>query len=166
MRYVAAPVRVGEHLYAIVGKCAPLRGKSSLVLNYTRSSVERTMGRIRWMDEAELLTKYGDQALVSDLIAKKKSAGNMKPNPDFPDKPERNLYKCFDSAVEEHEENDSRSRSLTIKGDVSGPQLPRPWAIGVLGVKLRCAIALGVVKRSSSLTLVWACGWWVSANTA
>jgi hypothetical protein len=125
-----------QHVNTIFDKCAQLRGQSSLVLNYTRSSVERKMGRTRWMDEAELLAKYGDPALVADLISRKKSAGDVRANPDFPDVVSKTLYRCWDTSVEEAEEASASSRSLTIKGDVCGPQLARPWAVGGLGCQV------------------------------
>jgi hypothetical protein len=83
--------------------------RSTIMINHLKEKSQRRIGKWKDMTEAQLVEKYGDEALVKDLMQRKIKDGMSRAHPDFPG---QLLFKCFDATEYEEEEKDSVSESL------------------------------------------------------
>lgn len=84
------------------------------------------VGRMRWLSEQELMTKYNqDAAIVKEIVARKIAAGCVRPHPDLPD---QKLYHVWFSDEEAHEDEVIQEAEVHLDVGVNKELLAAFWA--------------------------------------
>lgn len=81
-------------------------GDSRLLASLRISSTQRRSGSVKWLTRSQLLQKYGDETVVTELVNRKKQSNDTRRHPDLPERDDLVLFRVWDS----YDETDSQER--------------------------------------------------------